>query len=83
MRKNLLNLNDIKSRVLSIKGKSIAISINRGRKKIDNYNGIVEEIYPSVFTVKILNDVKLKNVTCSYSDVLCGDVTLEEQAVIE
>lgn len=83
MRKNLLNLNDIKSRVLSIKGKSIAISINRGRKKIDNYNGIVEEIYPSVFTVKILNDVKLKNVTCSYSDVLCGDVTLEEQAVID
>lgn len=83
MRKNLLNLNDIKTRILSIKGKSIAISINRGRKKIDNYNGIVEEIYPSVFTVKILNDVKLKNVTCSYSDVLCGDVTLEEKVVLD
>lgn len=83
MRKNFLNLNDIKTRVNSIKGKKVAISINRGRKKIDNYNGIVEEIYPSVFTVKILNDVKLKNVTCSYSDVLCGDVTLEERAVID
>lgn len=78
MRKNLLNLNDIKSRVLDIKGKNVAISINRGRKKIDNYKGIIEEIYPSVFTVKILNDCNLKNVTCSYSDVLCGDVKLEE-----
>ncbi len=81
MRKNLLNLDDIKNRVLSIKGKNVAISINRGRKKIDNYNGIVENIYPSVFTVKILNDVKLKNVTCSYSDVLCGDVKLIEEAI--
>lgn len=78
MRKNLLNLTDIKNRILNIKGKNIGISINRGRKKIDNYSGIVENIYPSVFTVKILNDAQLKNVTCSYSDVLCGDVKIEE-----
>lgn len=79
MRKSLLNLNDIKARILNIKGKSIGISINRGRKKIDSYNGIVENIYPSVFTVKILNDSQLKNVTCSYSDVLCGDVQIKEE----
>ena len=78
MRKNLLNLNDIKDKIANIKGKNIGISINRGRKKIDMYSGIVEDIYPSVFTVKILDDVKLKNVTCSYSDVLCGDVRIIE-----
>lgn len=78
MRKNLLNLTDIKDRILKIKGKNIDISINRGRKKIDNYCGVIENIYPSVFTVKILNDEQLKNVTCSYSDVLCGDVKIEE-----
>lgn len=83
MRKNLLNLTDIKNRVLSIKGKHVAISINRGRKKIDNYNGIIEKIYPSVFTVKILNDEKQKNVTCSYSDVLCGDVVLNEKVSMD
>lgn len=79
MRKSLLNLTDIKNRILSIKGKNIDISINRGRKKIDNYFGIIENIYPSVFTVKILNDQQLKNVTCSYSDVLCGDVKIFEK----
>lgn len=79
MRRNFLNLTDIKNRILSIKGKNIGISINRGRKKIDTYNGIVENIYPSVFTVKILNDQQLKNVTCSYSDVLCGDVKIVEK----
>ncbi|MBQ3214085.1 MAG: Veg family protein [Clostridia bacterium] len=79
MRKNLLNLIDIKNRISNIKGKNIDISINRGRKKIDNYYGIIENIYPSVFTVKILNDQQLKNVTCSYSDVLCGDVKIVEK----
>ena len=79
MRRSFLNLNDIKTKILSIKGKNVDIFINRGRKKIDNYFGIVENIYPSVFTVKILNDQQLKNVTCSYSDVLCGDVKIVEK----
>jgi len=79
MRKSILNLTDIKQRILNIKGKSVGISINRGRKKIDSYNGVIENIYPSVFTVKIINDQQLKNVTCSYSDVLCGDVQITVQ----
>ncbi len=79
MRKGILNLNEIKEKILSIKGKDVDISINRGRKKIDNYLGVIENIYPSVFTVKILNDEQLKNVTCSYSDVLCGDVKIVEK----
>lgn len=79
MRKSFFNLTDIKNRILSIKGKNVDIFINRGRKKIDNYFGIIENIYPSVFTVKILNDKQLKNVTCSYSDVLCGDVKIIEK----
>ena len=79
MRKSLLNLNDIKTKILSIKGKEVDISINRGRKKIDNYTGQIENIYPSVFTVKIFDDDCLQNVTCSYSDVLCGDVKIIEK----
>jgi len=79
MRKNFLNLIDIKNKILDIQGRNIGISINRGRKKIESYSGVVENIYPSVFTVKILNDSQLKNVTCSYSDVLCGDVKIIEK----
>lgn len=79
MRKSILNLTDVKKRISLIKGKNIDVYINRGRKKIDNYSGIIENTYPSVFTIKIFNDEKLKNVTCSYSDVLCGDVKIEEK----
>jgi uncharacterized protein Veg len=79
MRKGVLNLNKIKEEILSVKGKNIDITINRGRKRINSYCGIVESLYPSVFTVKILNDSQLKSVTCSYSDVLCGDVKINEK----
>lgn len=79
MRKNLLSLQQIKDKILQIKGKDANIVINRGRKKLDKYVGVVENIYPSVFTVKIINDKMLKNVTCSYSDVLCGDVKIDEK----
>ena len=79
MRKGIINLNEIKDRLLSIKGKNIDITINRGRKKFDSYQGMIENIYPSVFTVKIIGDKQLKNVTCSYSDVLCGDVKIIER----
>ena len=79
MRKSLLNLIDVKNRILNIKGKNVDISVNRGRKKVDKYNGMVETIYPSVFTVKIFSDESLKNITCSYSDVLCGDVKIIEK----
>lgn len=79
MRREMLNLNEIKDKILAIKGKDIDITINRGRKKIDSYLGIVENIYPSVFTVRILNNRQLKNLTCSYSEVLCGDVKINER----
>lgn len=79
MRKGIINLEEIKNKILQIKGKDIDITINRGRKKIDSYKGIIENIYPSVFTVKILGDENQKFVTCSYFDVLCGDVKINEK----
>lgn len=76
MQRNILDLSKIKNKISEIKGKGIDITINRGRKKIDSYEGVIENIYQSVFTVKILNDKLLKNLTCSYSEVLCGDVKI-------
>ncbi len=78
MKRGLLNLNDIKERINAIRGEKIDISINRGRRKIETYQGIVESTYPSVFTVRVLSDSNVKSVTCSYSDVLCGDVKIND-----
>ena len=79
MRKDLLNLTDIKNAIMNIKGQNINIEVNRGRKKIETYLGVIEAVYPSVFTVRLENSPTMKNVTCSYSDVLCGDVKISKR----
>lgn len=79
MRKDLLNLTDIKNAIMNIKGQNINIEVNRGRKKIESYLGVITAVYPSVFTVRLENSVTIKNVTCSYSDVLCGDVKISKR----
>ena len=76
MRRDLLKLSDIKQAIEKIKGKNINIAVNKGRKKFETYLGVIEGVYPSVFTVKISDCPTTKNVTCSYSDVLCGDVKI-------
>ncbi len=79
MRRGIYDLTTVKDRINAIKGKDVDITINRGRKKLDRYMGVIDNVYPSVFTVKILDSMLIKSVTCSYCDVLCGDVLIEEK----
>jgi uncharacterized protein Veg len=78
MKRGLLNLNVVKEKIKAMRGVQVDISINRGRRKIESYRGIVENVYPSVFTVQVLGDANMKVVTCSYSDVLCGYVKIDD-----
>ena len=73
MRKAIYGLNEIKDKIKSLKGQSVTLSINRGRKKIDTVTATINDVYPSVFTIKV--DEKLQ--TFSYFDVLCGDVVFD------
>ena len=72
MRKAGININDIKQKILSMKGREVEMNINRGRKKFDTLNGVIKDVYPSVFTVKLNSLDTLQ--TFSYYDVLCGNV---------
>ena len=65
-------LNTIKAQIVALKGNSVELCINRGRKKFDKVVGIIDNTYPSVFT--ILCNEKLQ--TFSYFDVLCGIVKI-------
>ena len=65
-------LNTIKSQICELKGYYVEICINRRRKKFDTIKGIIDNAYPSVFTIKA--NEKLQ--TFSYFDVLCGNVVL-------
>ncbi len=76
MRKNTITLADIKQKIFELKGQPIDIQANRGRKKIECFSGVIDNIYPSVFTVKVSGDELRECLTCSYSDVLCGDVKI-------
>lgn len=71
MRKAGLSLNEVKQKIHDLKGREVEVNVNRGRKKYDTLNGIIKDVYPSVFTIENQN---LQIQTFSYYDVLCGNV---------
>ncbi len=75
MRKVGMNIDDIKRKILSLKGEEVEMNVNRGRKKFDTINGVIQDIYPSVFTV-IVKEQNSQLQTFSYYDVLCGNVVI-------
>ena len=76
MRKAGKTLKEIIMEVSSLQGKNIDMEVNLGRKKIEKYNGIIDKIYPSVFTVIIKNPSNIGMQSYSFNDVLCGDVKI-------
>lgn len=79
MRKDLLSVDDVKKRIMDLKGLSVKMEVNRGRNRIDSFDAVIVEIYPSVFTVSTFAKLSFnKNKTFSYLDVLCGDVRISE-----
>lgn len=78
MRKTGISLDEIKQKIRELKGETIAMAINRGRKKIDYFNAVIDNIYPSVFTVKVSAINQQNTQTFSYFDVLCGDVEIQK-----
>lgn len=79
MRKSVTTLDDIKQAVLSLKGEQVQLYINRGRRKILEFEGVIDNVYNSVFTVKEKIASTLTH-TYSYSDILCGEVKITKLA---
>ncbi len=76
MRNQASTLDDVKNKILNLKGKGVEMEVNHGRKKISHYTGVVEDAYHSVFVVKLDNATTNEKMSCSYSDILCGDVKI-------
>jgi len=73
MKKVFLGLENVKKQISDLKGMDIELEVNIGRKKIKQFNGSIQSVYPSVFTF-VDNEGNIK--TFSYSDILCGDVKI-------
>ena len=73
MKKAVVGISEIKGKVRQLQGKDVRVRYNKGRNRIVYYDGRIEEIYPAVFVIRIFNEL-FDKITCSYQDVLCGDV---------
>ena len=77
MKKNLNALNEVKERIASLKGVPLEMKINRGRKRFENVTAMIDNVYPSVFTIKAVGTDKNTLQTFSYFDVISGDVIIK------
>ncbi|WP_416148112.1 Veg family protein [Salipaludibacillus sp. HK11] len=58
-------------------GKKVTVQANGGRKKMIERSGLLEGIYPAVFTVKLdRNEHSVERLSYSYTDVLTETVKL-------
>ena len=73
MKRRVCNLDVVKEKIKELKGKDLKIRLNKGRNKIQFFSGKIDEIYSSVFVVQIYDSV-FDRLSCTYQDVLCGDV---------
>ncbi|MEG1499588.1 MAG: Veg family protein [Clostridia bacterium] len=76
MKRNENSLVKVKAEISALKGASVNLSVNRGRCKIEQLFGKVESVYPSVFTINVVEGKNAGFQTFSYCDVLCGDVKI-------
>lgn len=75
------NLDDIKAKVDALKGKPVCVRLNRGRNRVKNYRGVLTEVHGNVFVVTLSGAAVMDRISCSYTDMLCGEVTVAEQRI--
>lgn len=70
-------LADIKSTLDDCVGHKIRLKANRGRKRVYERTGILEQTYPNIFVIKLdENHSVVRRVSFSYTDVLTETVEL-------
>jgi uncharacterized protein Veg len=80
MRKAGLTIDMIREKINELVGESIYMEVCRGRKQVKKYNGVVENVFKSVFVVRLTgaSEAVVSSLSYSYSDVLCGDVVIRK-----
>lgn len=75
--KSTADINSAKLLVQKLLGKTVRLKLNKGRKKVKNFEGVVCEAHQNVFVVQLQNAL-FDRISCSYADVLCGEVCIAE-----
>ena len=69
-----MNIDKIRDRVNSYKGQTVQFRFNGSRNQIEEFSAIIVDTYPSVFTVRVLENDFVKSF--SYSDILIKKLVL-------
>lgn len=78
MRKATIKMAEIVQAITNLKGEQVDMEVNKGRKRIEKYVGVIESVFPSVFTVDIKQPQNKGKQSFSFNDVLCGDVVIKD-----
>lgn len=59
-------------------GSKVIVKANKGRKRVVTKQGVLESTYPSIFVVKVENELQnsFRTVSYSYTDILTNNVEL-------
>lgn len=74
------DINRVRASVHQQCGSRVLIQLDRGRNKVDIQEGVIQNAYPSVFTV-LVNDERDANppqlLSFSYNDIITKDIRMK------
>lgn len=74
-----VTINSIKQSIKESFGKNVLVKLNLGRNKYVTFPAKLSGIYPSIFTVEPDDKNFLGKTSYSYSEILCGKVSITPQ----
>lgn len=80
MIKSSVNIDSVKSKITRLKGQDVNVKVNLGRNRTALYAGKVAGVYRDIFTIMPYGQFKGKT-TFSYSEIICGTVTIKKAEV--
>ena len=77
MIKSNSNILQVKETIKALYGSDVSVKVNLGRNRFASFCGKVTGIYPALFTISPTDEFRGKT-TYSYSEMLCGSVTVKK-----
>lgn len=77
--KKKLGEEEAKELVNKLLGCNVDVRLNRGRNKIKHYRGVLAEAHSNVFVIKLADDI-FDRISCSYVDLICGELVIRPRA---
>lgn len=74
------DFNKVRASVQQQCGSEVMIQLDRGRNKVDIQRGIIQEAYPSVFTILVQDEDKKKPdqlLSFSYTDIITKEIRMQ------